>query len=138
MKTNSKDPQIPKMELKGRRIYYICPNCGKNLELRFHRKRNECLNCKTKLDFEPLEKQWQTEWLICQNREDAFRCAEKYNEITKCRFFDPNSFLSWDILGNRRWPKDMCFYFLNPKDYGRFMRWVAKDGPARLVFNMRE
>lgn len=138
MKAKNKDPQAPKRVLKGVRIHYICPRCGNELALRLRRRRNECLKCGMKVDFEPLEKQWRTEWLICQNREDAIRCAEKYNESTGHDFFDPESFLNRDFPENKTWPKNMCFSFLEAKGYGRFMRWVAKDGPARLIFNVPE
>ena len=134
MKMENSRTKTPERKLNGRRIDYICPKCGQKLEMKLRYRRNVCMNCGQAVDFEQTEKQWWAEWLVCQDREEAMRCTEKYNEITKCGFFHPESFLDHDIPENRWWPKNLCFFFTEPKDYGRFMLWVAKEGSARRSF----
>ena len=118
----------------GRLFRYICPGCGKPLQVHRGVKKNLCMQCGQCLDWQPVQKKWWVEWLVCQNREDAMCCAEKYCEVTRSRLIDPEVYLEKDIPENRWWPKNMYFPFTDEKAYGRFMRWVAKDGPTRLIF----
>lgn len=130
----SSERKAPERKTEGVRIHYICPKCRKNLETRMRYRQNRCIHCGQAIDDKAAEKQWWTEWLICRDPEEAMRCAEKYNEITKQDFLDPACFMERGTEANKRWPKEMLLAFTGAKDYGRFMRWVAKDGPERLIF----
>ena len=120
-------PIIRKTE--GNRILYICPKCGQVFLQTKKIHKNLCMNCGQYLDWTGMDIV-DCVFLICQNMEDAYYSAKKYEEI--CGTSYGLDLEDWRLKSNRFWPKELMFPFLEHRDYGRFMRWVAKDGPTRV------
>ena len=128
------DRKEVKRELTGNRIFYICPKCKKLLYIKTKYKKNLCMNCGQYLNWDSLETQWWTEYIICHDRDEARYCTEIYKKCTGYDFWDHDIFLDQSLAINQKWPKEMMFPFLERKGYGRFMRQTAKDGFERLIF----
>lgn len=115
---------------EGNRVLYICPKCGEIWKQKKKMHRNLCMNCGQYLDWTGMDT-IDCVYLICQNMEEAYYTAKKYEEIVKSSY--GIDLEEWRLKNVRFWPKTLYFPFLDHKDYGRFMRWVAKDGPTILV-----
>lgn len=118
-------------QTEGNRILYICPKCKQPIE--FHKKhmKSLCTNCGQYLDWAGSES-LDCIWLVCQNMEEAYYSAKQYEDI--CGTSYGLNLDEWRLKADRWWPKNLYFPFLDKTAYGRFMRWVAKDGPTILKF----
>lgn len=110
-----------------RRIFYLCPKCGKTLTFSKISHANKCQKCGERLNWDGLNGM-QSVYILANDGNEAAFWAEKYKEITG------NSY-GIDIekwrLGLRTFPILLGFPFLEGIEYGRFMRLAAKD--AKVV-----
>lgn len=116
-------PIIRKTE--NNRILYICPKCKHIWTQKKKMHRNLCMNCGQYLDWGGMDNV-DCVYLTCEDMETAYFIAAKYEEIVGSSYgIDLNE---WRLNNDREWPKEMMFPFLDHRDYGRFMRWAAKEG----------
>ena len=112
----------------GRRIFYICPKCGKPITFRKRMMgKSLCLKCGQKLDWSPAG-QIQTEMVTAESEEEANQIAEMYCEACgeqMGEWFSPAGFERRIAERYRRDPKtetELYLFFKGPKEYGRFKR----------------
>ena len=117
-----------KRQIKGNRILYICPKCGKLWIQTKKMHRNLCMHCGQYLDWTGTDIV-DCVYSICYNMEEAYFLAKKYEEIVGTSYgLDLDE---WRLQNDRCWTKELMFPFLEHTDYGRFMRWAAKDGISK-------
>ena len=126
----NKERRAIKRQINGNRVLYICPRCGKPWEQRKKMHRNLCMQCGQYLDWSGMDTV-ECVFLVCQNMEDAYYSAKKYEEINGTIY--GLDLEDWRLHPKGFWPKELYFPFLDHKAYGRFMRWVARDGPTRVI-----
>ena len=113
----------------GNRVLYICPRCKSIWTQKKKMHKNLCLKCGQYLDWTGMDN-IDCVFLVCQNMEEAYYSAKKYEEIVGTSY--GLDLEQWRLKNKKFWPQTLYFPFLDHKDYGRFMRWVAKEGPTRL------
>lgn len=114
-----------------RRIFYICPKCGKPIKSRKIRHANACILCGQKLDWTDCENV-QSLYISVQDSGEAAYWAEAYASCTGENYgIDIDE---WR-LSLRKFPMLLYFPFMNPKDYGRFMRKASKEAAFVTEFN---
>jgi hypothetical protein len=115
--------------LEGKQIRYICPKCKEVLHIKSKYKQNLCMRCGQYLDWEPIANDWYTVYIICQNQDEAgYYTGAYYKHSGNEELLAPGIFSDRTKVINREWPKELMFIFLEKKGYGRFMRWLAKEG----------
>ena len=110
-----------------RRIFYLCPKCGKTLSFTKVSHANKCRMCGQRLDWGEMDNM-QNVYIRAEDGSEASFWAEKYRELTGNDF--GIDIEKWR-LSLRDFPILLCFPFLESKEYGRFMRLAAKD--AKVV-----
>ena len=87
------------------------------------------MRCGQYLNWEPLEEEWYTATIQVDNHDEANYYKEQYKRyFGDSKLFEPITFGDRTQLINRQWPKDLMFIFLDKKNYGRFMRFLGKEG----------
>ena len=129
MAPNSQKRPIER-KTEANRVFYICPKCGESWKQQKKMHRNLCMNCGQYLDWSGAE-DIDCVFLVCQNMEEAYYTAKKYEEINGTIY--GLDLEDWRLHPKGFWPKELYFPFFEHKAYGRFMRWVAKDGPTRVI-----
>lgn len=123
MKNLNMETKKVRKSFMGRRIYYICPKCGKPIVSRKMIHSSRCMRCGQKLDWSECENP-QTVWILAHDSSEASYWAETYLEYTGETFcMDIND---WR-LSLREFPMLLYFPFKETKDYGRFVRKAAKE-----------
>lgn len=124
---NDKSKPI-RMTYYGRRIFYICPKCGKPITFRRRMVgKSLCLKCGQKLDWAPAD-QIRTEMIAAEDAMDAASIAEDYYQacgLEEKDWFNLDAFrksLTQKIPRGEKREIELYLFFKGPKEYGRFKR----------------
>ena len=110
-----------------RRIFYVCPKCGKALRFRKTRDDRKCTQCGQRLDWVEWD-EMKSVYILAQDSGEAAYWAERYEETAGTTF--GIDIEKWR-LSLKEFPVTLFFPFLESKAYGRFARLAAKE--AKIV-----